>query len=80
MKNNPSTNPESEEDQQLKDDITALLGGTDEADSLATADGDSTVNDALDSLINTRQSPLFDSYSIFNRVRYLHGRGLLPAK
>ncbi|WP_424962365.1 protein translocase subunit SecDF [Ekhidna sp.] len=60
MKNNPSSAPVSEEDQKIKDDITALLGGGDEADSLATAEGDSTENDALDSLINTRQSPLFD--------------------
>ncbi|MEQ8905387.1 protein translocase subunit SecDF [Ekhidna sp.] len=58
MKQNPSET--SEEDQQLKDDITALLGGEDEVDSLAAANGDSTNNDQLDSLINTRQSPLFD--------------------
>lgn len=58
MKLNPSET--TAEDQKAKDDITALLGGEDEADSLATADGDSTKNDQLDSLINTRQSPLFD--------------------
>lgn len=60
MKNNPSSEQVSEEDQKIKDDITALLGDGNEADSLATADGDSTKNAALDSLINTRQSPLFD--------------------
>ncbi|WP_420576312.1 protein translocase subunit SecDF [Ekhidna sp.] len=59
MKKNPSTASESEEDQQMKDDITALLSG-DDADSLSTQEGDSTKKEALDSLINTRQSPLFD--------------------
>jgi len=52
---------ETEEEQALKEDITALLGGGNETvgtDSLAS---DSTVQDAgLDSLINTRQSDLFE--------------------
>lgn len=59
MRRNPSSQPDSEEDRQMKDDITALLSG-DDADSLSTSEGDSTKNEALDSLINTRQSPLFD--------------------
>ncbi len=60
MKKNPTSESLTEEDQQIKDDITALLGGN-ESDSLSTADGDSIQNDdALDSLINTRNSPLLD--------------------
>ncbi|WP_425393032.1 protein translocase subunit SecDF [Ekhidna sp.] len=60
MKNNPSSiDLDDEGDKQVKDDITALLEGS-ETDSLASTEGDSTENDALDSLINTTQSPLFD--------------------
>ncbi|GAB4232916.1 MAG: protein translocase subunit SecDF [Ekhidna sp.] len=61
MKKNPSSQSVSEEDQALKDDITSLLSGTDEADSLADNMADSLQNnDQLDSLINTRQSDLFE--------------------
>lgn len=63
MKQNPSNEPISEEDQEIKDDITALLGGEEnaaEGDSLSTVAGDSTANDALDSLINTQNSDLLD--------------------
>ena len=58
MKKNPSQ-PISDEEQQTKDDITALLGG-DSADSLATDASDSLQKAQLDSLISTRNSPLFD--------------------
>jgi len=71
MKKDSSFNRVSEEDQKVKDDITALLGGDSDldslsadsltTDSLSTAQADSTQDDAsLDSLINTRQSDLFD--------------------
>ncbi|MEO1255050.1 MAG: protein translocase subunit SecD, partial [Bacteroidota bacterium] len=62
MKQNPTNTPLTEEEEQIKDDITALLGESSETDSLALANGDSTQSedDALDSLINTRNSPLLD--------------------
>ncbi|MEP0984594.1 protein translocase subunit SecDF [Ekhidna sp.] len=60
MRNNPSSIELTEEEQQTKDDITALLSGDDSSDSLATTGEDSTKNAQLDSLINTRNSPLFD--------------------
>lgn len=60
MKNNPSSIELTEEEQQTKDDITALLSGDDSSDSLSTSNEDSTKNAQLDSLINTRNSPLFD--------------------
>ena len=49
----------SENDQVTTDDITALLGG-DEIDSLTNNPSDSTQDASLDSLINNRQSDLFD--------------------
>ncbi|WP_370090267.1 protein translocase subunit SecDF [Ekhidna sp.] len=58
MKKNPSQSI-TEEEQQTKDDITALLGG-DPADSLVTDESDSLQKAQLDSLISTRNSPLFD--------------------
>lgn len=60
MKKNPSSDPVSEEDQKTKDDITALLGGGNDSDSLATNDNDSLQKAQLDSLISTKNSPLFD--------------------
>ena len=60
MKKNPTSASGEEVDQQIKDDITALLGGGDDADSLSTASTDSTTSDALDSLISTQNSPLLD--------------------
>lgn len=58
LKKNPSPVELSEEEQQAKDDITALIGS--DTDSLATSEEDSLQNAGLDSLINTRNSPLFD--------------------
>ena len=72
MKSDSSFYQVSEEDQAIKDDITSLLSGDDESllssaddslatDSLSLASNDSLDQDAsLDSLINTRQSHLFD--------------------
>ncbi|MEO9482586.1 MAG: protein translocase subunit SecDF [Ekhidna sp.] len=60
MKNSPSTLEITEEEQQAKDDITALLGTGDDSDSLATSAEDSLERARLDSLITTRNSPLFD--------------------
>ena len=60
MKKDPSTALISAEEQQNKDDITALLGAGDDADSLATSAEDSLQKAQLDSLISTRNSPLFD--------------------
>ncbi len=58
MRQNPSIDI-TEEEQQTKDDLTALLGG-DDSDSLSTSDEDSLQNARLDSIISTRNSPLFD--------------------
>lgn len=60
MKQNPSSIEVSEEDQAIKDDITALLTSGDETDSLADSAQDSLDNARLDSLINTRNSDLFE--------------------
>ena len=61
MRRNPSSVTLSEEEQQTKDDITALLSGNDPSDSLATTTPEDSVRNAtLDSLINTRNSPLFE--------------------
>lgn len=66
MKSNPSSLAElTEEDQQIKDDITALLGdseeeGTDTADSLSQEASDSIKQAKMDSLISTQNSPLFE--------------------
>lgn len=60
MKKNSSSESISEEDQQAKDDLTALLVGEDETDSLATSEADSLKKAQLDSLINTQNSPLLD--------------------
>lgn len=57
---NPSTIDLTDEEQQTKDDLTALLGAGDESDSLATSPEDSLQKARLDSLISTRNSPLFD--------------------
>ncbi|NQZ75870.1 MAG: protein translocase subunit SecDF [Ekhidna sp.] len=59
MKQNPSSIELTDEEQETKDDITALLSG-DETDSLATDDADSTQTAQLDSLISTRNSDLFE--------------------
>lgn len=59
MRKNPSALDLTEEEQATKDDITALLSGNDPSDSLANNPQDS-VKDQLDSLINTRNSDLFD--------------------
>lgn len=59
MRQNPSSIDVSEEDQAIKDDITALLSGSDQ-DSLADNPEDSANNARLDSLINTRNSDLFE--------------------
>ncbi|MEQ9466125.1 MAG: protein translocase subunit SecDF [Ekhidna sp.] len=58
MKKNPGSL--TEEEQQNKDDITALLGGDTEGDSLATSEEDSLRKQQLDSLINPKSSPLFE--------------------
>ncbi|MEP1035589.1 protein translocase subunit SecDF [Ekhidna sp.] len=60
IRSNPSSVNISEEEQQTKDDLTALLGAGDDSDSLATNEGDSLQNARLDSLISTRNSPLFE--------------------
>ncbi|MEM7297202.1 MAG: protein translocase subunit SecDF, partial [Bacteroidota bacterium] len=61
MKQDPSFGETiSDEEQAMKDDITALLGDTSDADSLAANQADSTQDARLDSLINTQQSDLFD--------------------
>lgn len=61
MKQNPVQMEETEEEKAIKEDITALLSGSDPADSSAVEDADTTALDAgLDSLVNTRQSPLLD--------------------
>lgn len=59
MRQNPSSLDITEEEQQTKDDLTALLGG-DESDSLSTSNEDSLQNAKLDSIISTRNSPLFE--------------------
>ncbi|WP_420317538.1 protein translocase subunit SecDF [Ekhidna sp.] len=59
MKKNPTSIDLNEDDKQPKDDITALLEGS-ETDSLTIAEEDSLQNDQLDSLINTQNSPLFE--------------------
>ncbi len=71
MKKDSSFYNVSEEDQAIKDDLSSLLSDSDDSlltsadssqvDSLALADNDSSSQDPnLDSLINTRQSDLFD--------------------
>ena len=50
----------TEEEQQTKDDITALLGAGNDSDSLAASEEDSVQKASIDSLISTRNSPLFD--------------------
>lgn len=62
MKQNPTLIEETEEDKALKEDITALLSGGNETDSLDTGSSlDSAAQvSALDSLINARQSDLLD--------------------
>lgn len=60
MRQDPSSIDITEEEQQTKDDLTALLGSNNESDSLATSEQDSLQKSTLDSLINTRNSPLFD--------------------
>ncbi|WP_462247229.1 protein translocase subunit SecDF [Ekhidna sp.] len=59
IRRNPSSIESSSEDEQIKDDLTALLGGG-ESDSLSTSQEDSLQNAKLDSLISTRNSPLFE--------------------
>ncbi len=59
IRRNPSSIEETAEDEQIKDDLTALLGGG-ESDSLSTSSEDSLQNAKLDSLISTRNSPLFE--------------------
>lgn len=58
MKKNPS--PLTEEEEQTKEDITALLGEDNDGDSLAISKEDSLRKQQLDSLINPKSSPLFD--------------------
>ena len=70
MKQDSSYYQKSEEDELIKEDISALLSNDDQllssndslaTDSLSIADNDTSAQDAqLDSLINTRQSDLFD--------------------
>ena len=61
IRRNPSPIDATEEEQQTKDDLSALLAGEDdESDSLATSAEDSLQRARLDSLITTRNSPLFD--------------------
>ncbi len=61
MMENPSSEPLSVEDVQIKQDITALLEGTTNENPLSVATGDSSTQDSsLDSLINTRNSPLLE--------------------
>ncbi|MFK7954301.1 MAG: protein translocase subunit SecDF, partial [Ekhidna sp.] len=62
MKKNPSSFGDlTEEDEQLKDDISSLLAeSNNEFDTLATAENDSLQKTQLDSLINTRNSPLLE--------------------
>ncbi len=57
---NPSSIDLSDDEQQTKDDLTALLASEDGSDSLATSPEDSLQKARLDSLISTRNSPLFD--------------------
>lgn len=60
MRKNPSSFATSEEDQAMKDDITALLSGGNQSDSLAQTPEDSIRTAQLDSLINTKSSDLFE--------------------
>lgn len=60
MRQNSSSLEITEEEQQTKDDITALLGAGNSSDSLATSEEDSLQKARLDSLISTRNSALFD--------------------
>lgn len=59
IRNNPSSIDITEEEQQTKDDLTALLGG-ESSDSLETNALDSLEKARLDSVISTRNSPLFE--------------------
>jgi len=65
IKDNPENSEAKEENEALTDDITALLGNESEtapplADSLSTDSLDNNRDSELDSLMNARQSDLFD--------------------